>query len=92
MKQTKKNKPFNLLKDIDIFKVPLKSYFHRHDQVTDKISENSLFGSTFGGLMSIIFITLVIMYSLVLIIQMYSGEQDNIKQMLVTNHMIDESN
>lgn len=81
----KSQKTFGFLKKIDLFSVPVKTYFHRHDANLDSVSYHERMGSYMGGSMTILFVIFIVLYSTTLVIQMVHGDQDIINKMVMTN-------
>ena len=87
----KKDKAFKFLKKIDIFSVPMKTYFHRHDSEQKTINHHERLGSYFGGSVSILFVLGMLFYSLNLVIKMFNGEDDIVNRMVITNPLVNPS-
>ena len=58
----KRLKAFKFLRLLDIFSVPQKTYFHRHDPGLERTRNRHLYGSYCGGIVSIGFLVLLSVY------------------------------
>jgi hypothetical protein len=74
-----------------MFSVPLKTYFHRHNASLDKTMYHDKLGSYFGGVMTLLFVSFMVYYSGVLVIQMQKGDNDIINMMTMTNQFDQET-
>ena len=92
MVSKKQRKPYSFLREIDIYGVPFKTYFHRHDSITDRTTHISQYKSYLSGCVSVFLISMMTIYATMLLSSMYSGEQDNVKKLVVSNPMNKDSN
>ena len=58
-KNTKRNKHFQVFRKFDIFGVPLKMYFHKHNSETDEYKHEDVYKSYVSGFFSVVVVVLV---------------------------------
>ena len=83
---------FGFLKEVDIFKIPVTENlsFERHNYKTNKSKHNHQLGSYIGGLTSIVVMGFLVAYTIILIIQMHSGDIDQLKNTVMSNPLGEE--
>ena len=72
----KRRKKLGFLKEMDIFSVPIKTYYHKYDDNFTTSLTNDTMGSYVGGITSIFVILGLAAYFLLMVIRMYGGEND----------------
>ena len=78
-------KRWRFLKDWDAFAVPIKMYIHRNNEDMKGQEPLDSFGSRFGGVCSIFYFALLLVYAVFLIIRMHEGDNDTIKTQPLQN-------
>ena len=80
---------FKFLKEYDMFRVPIKTYFHKYDSQVTKATSHDMFGSYFGGILTLLLQFSLAAYFVIMVIRMAGGENDNINMATYRNHFDD---
>lgn len=64
------------LKDIDIYGVPIKTYFHKYDDGLTSSITKDVMGSYFGGIVSIFVVIVMFVYLTMMLVTMANGDND----------------
>ena len=78
---------FETLKAIDIFKVPVNTFYTSRDKKLNKKSFHTFHGSKAGGCLSVIFVFVLFFLTQLKVIKMFSGELDVTRQERLSNPM-----
>ena len=78
---------FKILKDIDMFKVPVNTFFTSRDRKLNKKKYDIFHGSKAGGCLTIIFVLVMLSLLQLEVAKMFSGDLDKTRDEKHTNHM-----
>ena len=69
-------KSFRFLKEYDMFRVPIKTYYHKYETDVTNKSTHDMFGSNVGGILTLLLQFSLAAYFVIMVIRMFSGEND----------------
>ena len=78
---------FKILKEIDIFKVPVNTFFTHRDKKLNKKSYRNFHKSKAGGCLKVIFVLVMLSFLYWEVAKMFSGDLDQTRDEKHTNHM-----
>jgi hypothetical protein len=82
----------HFLKNWDMFKVPLDTYFHRNIPTKGETEQVTAMGSYFGGSLTIVFVSMMSFYFAILVAQTLDGGHDVFHTSRITNEFQGDDN
>jgi hypothetical protein len=87
----KRKKTFAFLKNMDFYRVGIKTYYHKYDNSFSSTKTTDRMGSYVGGCITVIILICLILYFSATMVQMLTGENDIIYATKLGNSFDEDS-